>query len=120
MPEPTRAIAEFLRVLKPGGSAWVEVPMTYPYHEAPKDYWRVTAGWLAPLDGEIRRGSVRHQLLDALAAGLRSLLPRPEADPLAGTAQRQSGGPPSSVSQARLQMPRDCSGGSRRAHNTCS
>ena len=42
VPEPTRAIAELLRVLKPGGVIWVEVPMTYPYHEAPKDYWRVT------------------------------------------------------------------------------
>jgi SAM-dependent methyltransferase len=42
VPEPTLAIAEFLRVLKPGGCAWIEVPMTYPYHEAPKDYWRVT------------------------------------------------------------------------------
>ena len=54
VPEPTRAIAEFLRVLKPGGSAWVEVPMTYPYHEAPKDYWRVTPDglrlWMAKFD----------------------------------------------------------------------
>jgi len=54
VPEPTRAIAEFLRVLKPGGSAWVEVPMTYPYHEAPKDYWRVTPDglrlWMAQFD----------------------------------------------------------------------
>jgi len=41
-------------VLKPGGSAWVEVPMTYPYHEAPKDYWRVTPDglrlWMAKFD----------------------------------------------------------------------
>lgn len=54
VPEPTRAIAEFLRVLKPGGIAWVEVPMTYPYHEAPKDYWRVTPDglrlWMAAFD----------------------------------------------------------------------
>ena len=42
VPEPTRAVAEFLRVLKPGATVWIEVPMTYPYHEAPKDYWRVT------------------------------------------------------------------------------
>ncbi len=42
VPRPWIAIAELNRVLKPGGTIWVSVPMTYPYHEAPKDYWRVT------------------------------------------------------------------------------
>jgi SAM-dependent methyltransferase len=42
VPRPWLAIAELNRVLKPGGAIWVSVPMTYPYHEGPKDYWRVT------------------------------------------------------------------------------
>jgi SAM-dependent methyltransferase len=54
VPQPTVAIAEFLRVLKPGGAVWIEVPMTYPYHEAPKDYWRVTPDgmrlWMAKFE----------------------------------------------------------------------
>jgi SAM-dependent methyltransferase len=39
---PTKAIAELHRVLRPGGEIWVEVPMTQPYHPAPNDYWRVS------------------------------------------------------------------------------
>ncbi|MEO8464134.1 MAG: methyltransferase domain-containing protein [Gammaproteobacteria bacterium] len=42
VPRPWVAIAELNRVLKPGGAIWVSVPMSYPYHEGPKDYWRVT------------------------------------------------------------------------------
>lgn len=42
VPEPQTAIAEMHRVLKPGGKIWVQLPFLFPYHEAPKDYWRVT------------------------------------------------------------------------------
>lgn len=42
VPDPHRAIAEMLRVLKPGGSIWVQVPFLFPYHADPDDYWRVT------------------------------------------------------------------------------
>jgi ubiquinone/menaquinone biosynthesis C-methylase UbiE len=42
LPRPWVALAELRRVLKPGGLIWVSLPMTYPYHEAPKDYWRAT------------------------------------------------------------------------------
>jgi len=42
VPYPQKAIAELHRVLKPGGEIWVQLPFLYPYHEAPKDYWRVT------------------------------------------------------------------------------
>ena len=42
IPYPQKAISEFYRVLKPGGKIWIQLPFQYPYHEAPKDYWRVS------------------------------------------------------------------------------
>lgn len=36
------AIAEVLRVLKPGGEVLITVPFVYPIHEAPHDYRRFT------------------------------------------------------------------------------
>lgn len=42
VPNPQKAIAELNRVLKPGGEVWVQLPFQFPYHEAPKDYWRVS------------------------------------------------------------------------------
>jgi SAM-dependent methyltransferase len=46
VPEPERAIAEMLRVLKPGGAIWVQLPFLFPYHADPHDYWRVTPSGL--------------------------------------------------------------------------
>ena len=46
VPEPEKAIAEMYRVLKPGGTIWVQVPFLYPYHADPHDYWRVTPAGL--------------------------------------------------------------------------
>lgn len=42
VPEPGDAIGELRRVLKAGGEIWVQLPFLFPYHESPKDYWRVT------------------------------------------------------------------------------
>ena len=42
VPHPDKAIQELHRVLKPGGVVWVQLPFLFPYHESPKDYWRVT------------------------------------------------------------------------------
>ena len=42
VPNPQKAISELYRVLKPGGQIWVQLPFLYPFHEEPKDYWRVT------------------------------------------------------------------------------
>ena len=42
VPHPIKAISELKRVLKPGGKIWVQLPWLFPYHEAPKDYWRAS------------------------------------------------------------------------------
>ena len=39
---PWDAIRELHRVLKVGGKIWINIPMTFPYHEAPRDYWRAS------------------------------------------------------------------------------
>lgn len=57
---PEVAIKELFRVLKPGGLIWVQLPFNFPYHEAPKDYWRVSPDglkiWMKNFE-EIRCGS---------------------------------------------------------------
>jgi SAM-dependent methyltransferase len=40
--EPWRVMAEFVRLLRPGGHVLISVPFTYPLHEQPHDYWRFT------------------------------------------------------------------------------
>lgn len=42
VPEPSMAIAEALRVLRPRGRLIVETPFLYPVHDAPFDYQRWT------------------------------------------------------------------------------
>lgn len=43
--EPEKALAEIIRVLKPGGYFYCAVPFMYPFHSAPSDYIRFTEGW---------------------------------------------------------------------------
>jgi len=40
--EPSRAVVEMQRVLKPGGTIIISVPFLFPIHESPNDYWRFT------------------------------------------------------------------------------
>jgi SAM-dependent methyltransferase len=40
VPEPQKALREFYRVLQPGGRALVSVPMWWPAHELPYDFYR--------------------------------------------------------------------------------
>ena len=59
---PHVAARELIRVLKPGGEIWVEVPWLQPFHEVPKDYWRATPDgmriWMEGLE-EIKCGQFR-------------------------------------------------------------
>jgi SAM-dependent methyltransferase len=36
------AVARIHRALKPGGKAIISVPLLFPYHDAPDDFWRFT------------------------------------------------------------------------------
>lgn len=40
IPNPWKAVCEMYRILKPGGVLFMYVPFLYPYHRAPKDYFR--------------------------------------------------------------------------------
>ena len=78
-PDPTTALAETARVLKPGGRAVVTTCLLNPVHPSPEDFWRFTPSGLQVLcesaglqvlhvDGWGNRMSVV-----AMAAGLRRL-----------------------------------------------
>lgn len=43
---PSQAMKEIFRVLKPGGIGHFEVPFMQPYHKDPEDYWRWTLNGL--------------------------------------------------------------------------
>jgi SAM-dependent methyltransferase len=74
VPEPTAAVAELLRVTKPGGRVLCSVPLFFAEHQAPHDYYRYTryglrrlfeqAGWeverLDWLEGYL--GTVSYQI----------------------------------------------------------
>lgn len=40
--DPFKAITEISRVLKPGGSLYIQLPFIIGYHPGPTDYWRFT------------------------------------------------------------------------------
>ena len=42
VPYPQKAVDELHRVLRPGGYIWLRIPWVQPFHEMPKDYWRVS------------------------------------------------------------------------------
>lgn len=49
VPQPWRVLEECARVLKPGGFAIVTVPFLFPYHAAPRDYFRYTPDGIVAL-----------------------------------------------------------------------
>ncbi|HLM27169.1 MAG TPA: methyltransferase domain-containing protein [Thermoleophilaceae bacterium] len=49
LPQPLEALQEARRVLRPGGRAYLTVPLVWELHEQPFDYWRFTAAGLGRL-----------------------------------------------------------------------
>ncbi len=52
--KPGKAVAEFHRVLKPGGRVWCEIPFLQGYHPTPTDFQRYTRDGLADLFDQYR------------------------------------------------------------------
>ncbi len=52
VPEPEHALREMWRVLRPGGSAYITVPMSWALHYVPHDYYRYTRYGLTHLLGK--------------------------------------------------------------------
>ncbi|MDD4319304.1 MAG: class I SAM-dependent methyltransferase [Candidatus Peribacteraceae bacterium] len=40
VPDPQRVVGEILRILKPGGCAYLAAPFVYPFHASPNDFQR--------------------------------------------------------------------------------
>jgi SAM-dependent methyltransferase len=60
LPEPQRAADGIRRALAPGGIALVTVPMMYPLHDEPGDYWRITEHGLRYLFRDFATVEVTH------------------------------------------------------------
>jgi len=60
LPEPQRAIDEFLRILKPGGVCILSTRFICQYHADPQDYFRYTGDGLRHLFRRFSKVEVRH------------------------------------------------------------
>lgn len=49
LPDPSSAVLEIARVLKPGGKVFIEAPFMQTYHSSPEDYQRWTSQGLLKL-----------------------------------------------------------------------
>jgi len=80
VPDPEAVVAEFHRVLRPGGAVFCTVPFLQAYHQDPEDYRRYTATGLRRLFSDFTAAEVRPShgvgstlawvVPDALAAAL--------------------------------------------------
>jgi SAM-dependent methyltransferase len=65
--DPRQALAELVRVLKPGGLVYLQTPFIIGYHAVPADYWRFTNEGLSELLE--REGLTLESLEPAVGAG---------------------------------------------------
>lgn len=49
---PAKTLAEFHRILRPGGTLWLSAPLVWELHEEPHDYYRYTSHGLRLLLGD--------------------------------------------------------------------
>jgi len=47
--DPFQAVREMVRVVRPGGRIYLQIPFVIGYHPGPEDYWRVTRAGLEAL-----------------------------------------------------------------------
>jgi SAM-dependent methyltransferase len=52
LPDPFEAVREMVRVLRPQGRIYLQVPFVIGYHPGPEDYWRFTRAGIAMLLGQ--------------------------------------------------------------------
>lgn len=72
VPEPQKVVDEILRILKPGGTAYILIPFVYPFHASPNDFQRWSIEGLRQLlrGGEIESIGTRAGPTSALTAQL--------------------------------------------------
>lgn len=68
--QPWRVMAEFARLLRPGGHVLISVPFIYPLHEKPHDYWRFTGYGLEAISSAAGLEPITIQARGGTAAAL--------------------------------------------------